>query len=273
MNNKKKKRKQRSFGSIALAMLIFAAMGVFIYSAFMLWGTLQEYKSGEEEYQGLLQYVQPGNQDAAGQTATDTDNGQEGGLQAEALPMAPITVDFEQLRKVNGDIVGWIYAEAIPEISYPIVQGKDNDYYLHYTVEKKKNASASIFLDYRNSPLFSDAMTIVYGHNMKNKAMFGRLKNYRDTEVYEKSPYVWILTPEEDLCYEIFSVRVVKADDSLYSLNFSLGETQKNYMEKMQKKSETENSVSCTGNEPMLTLSTCTGNDSTRWIVQAVLKE
>lgn len=245
-------------------------LGIFLFAAWQLFGIISEYRAGEKEYEGLQQYVQ--------EVQTDwPDSGQQishpDALAAEPLAMAPLAVDFVNLKKVNEDIVGWIYAEAIPEISYPVVQGEDNEYYLSHTAEKKKNSSASIFLDYTSSPDFSDAFTAVYGHNMKNKTMFGRLKSYREQEIYDQSPYLWILTPEAEYRYEIFSVCTVSVNDNVYELSNMQGEEGKSYLEKLQQKSEVKSTVALTGNEPVIMLSTCTGNDSTRFVVLAVRAE
>ncbi len=105
-------------------------------------------------------------------------------------------IDFAALKAVNEDIIGWLVVEAL-DISYPIVQSEDNDFYLHRTTEKTYNFAGSIFLDYMNKPDFSDCHSIVYGHNMKNGSMFGTLKQFRDKDVYSKSMYFWICTPEK----------------------------------------------------------------------------
>ena len=46
----------------------------------------------------------------------------------------PLAVDFESLKAINPDVKGWLYIEAL-DISYPVVQGPDNDAYLHTTYE------------------------------------------------------------------------------------------------------------------------------------------
>ena len=45
--------------------------------------------------------------------------------------LSEVTVDWDALREVNPDTVGWIY---IPNtaINYPVVQGEDNEHYLTY---------------------------------------------------------------------------------------------------------------------------------------------
>ena len=102
--------------------------------------------------------------------------------------------------------MGWIYVEAVPDINYPIVHGKDNETYLHRTYEKNYNFAGTIFVDYENKGDFSDCNTIVYGHNMKNGSMFAQLKKFtQDEETYKKSKYFWIFTPEKNYRYEIIS--------------------------------------------------------------------
>lgn len=261
--------KKITAGSIAYGLVILILLGIFLYAGYMLYGIISEYRKGEEEYKGLMQYVQTAEDLPSGEDLPSEEEAEDSSPGTEIRIKAPVTVDFTELKKVNQDIIGWIYCEAIPEISYPIVQGEDNDYYLHHTVEKNKNTSASIFMDCRNTPDFRDTMTIVYGHKMKNKSMFGRLGTYLKQEVYDKSPYIWILTPEKDIRYEIFSAREVKYTDILYGLNLDQGEEQKYYMKNMQEKSEIKTTISLTDAEPILTLSTCTGNSRTRCVVQA----
>lgn len=277
---KKKEKKKKTAGSILLDLILVIAIGVMIFAGYNLYKIFSEYKEGEEEYEGLQQYVQEVvTPTPSAETDTDTDPepviDPETGLPIEAQEVAtcPIAVNFEQLKAVNPDIVGWIYIEAIPNISYPIVQGTDNEYYLKHTVEKTKNSSASIFLDYQNSPDFTDANTIIYGHNMKNQSMFGLLKNMRDQSVYDESPYIWILTPSGDYRYEVFSACEVSANDEVYTLFSVGGEEFKAYLEKMQANSDVVNDMTFTGNEYIITLSTCTGNDATRCVVQAAWKE
>lgn len=48
------------------------------------------------------------------------------------MPEKKVEVDFDPLKEMNGDIVAWIQCEALG-VDYPVVQGKDNVYYLNHT--------------------------------------------------------------------------------------------------------------------------------------------
>ena len=49
---------------------------------------------------------------------------------SENMTLADLTVDWDALRAMNPDIVAWIYVPDSP-INYPVVQGDDNEEYLH----------------------------------------------------------------------------------------------------------------------------------------------
>ena len=78
--------------------------------------------------------------------------------------------------------MGWLRIRALG-ISYPVVQGEDNDFYLHRTFEKEDNFAGCIFVNCDNSGNFTDQNTIIYGHNMKDGSMFGKLKKFREEQI------------------------------------------------------------------------------------------
>lgn len=185
---------------------------------------------------------------------------------------APIEVDFEALQEINEDIIGWIYVEGIEEINYPIVQGEDNETYLHTTYEGNYNFAGTLFIDYMNHRDFKDCNTIIYGHNMKNGSMFGKLRKFvSDLEIYEKSKYFWILTPEGKYRYEIVSAYTTAVNSQTYTLFYKRDESFKEYLEYIRDCSELETSMRRLAVwDKVVTLSTCTGNDATRFVVQGV---
>lgn len=196
MSRKNKVKKKKTVGDHILTIVLIVAICIFCYAAFNLYHIYTEYKKGTDEYNSISEMAV---------TERDPDQVEEMN-QPDEQPVAPVSVDFDSLRSINEDVIGWIYMEALPEISYPVVQGEDNNFYLHQTYEKNYNFAGTIFIDYENKRDFSDCNTLVYGHNMKNGSMFGMLKKYRaDETLYNASKYFWILTPEKDYRYEIIA--------------------------------------------------------------------
>ncbi len=127
-------------------------------------------------------------------------------------------IDFDGLRAINEDIVAWIQILGIG-VDYPVVQGKDNEHYLHYTFDGKANKAGSIFLDYRNRSDFTDSKVILYGHNMKNGSMFSNLKKYQDAGFRKEQGRVFIYLPEKTLTYEVIECRGVTETNSVYEMD------------------------------------------------------
>ncbi|MBR6231402.1 MAG: class B sortase [Lachnospiraceae bacterium] len=178
-------------------------------------------RNGEET--GTEEEASPGGRNAAsgtGGTEKDSDDNAVATAGKERRKLrAPVIVDHKALLAGNPDYRGWIYIEALPNISYPIMQGPDNDYYLHRTYEKAELFAGSIFLDYQCSPDFSDMNTLIYGHNMKDDSMFGILQSIRDDALYKKSPYFWILTAEGNYRYRMFSMFSTDITSEAYILH------------------------------------------------------
>ena len=251
----KKKRKS----DVLLTIALIAAIVVFCYAAFNLYHIYTEYKKGTDEYNQIEEMAV---------TELDVDIAEVAGPNAQLKP--PIEVDFDKLKSVNEDVVGWIYVDALPDISYPIVKGKDNQTYLHQTYEKNYNFAGTIFVDYENSGDFSDCNTLVYGHNMKNGSMFGHLKKFReDDKLYKQDKYFWILTPERNYRYEIISAYTTGVNSDTYTLFKGPGEEFEKYLETIKGYSEIQtDDTDLTIKDKIVTLSTCTGNESTRFVVQ-----
>ena len=186
---------------------------------------------------------------------------------------SPITVDFEELKNTNPDIVAWIY-QPETKINYPIVQGKSNQEYLRKLLNGKYNVNGTLFLDYQNSKDFSDFYSIVYGHNMKNKTMFGSLTGYKNQEYFDKNPYMYLLTPEQDYKIKLFMGLVTKATTDNIVFNSKL--TDENLLEILNliPKSTFKTNFIPTKTSNIITLSTCSYEyNSARYVVFGVLEE
>ena len=192
--SEKQPKKKKTAGDVVLTVVLIAAICVFCYAGYNLFHIYTEYKKGTDEYNSITQMAV---------TERDPD-GEAAGPEAGSELKAPMDIDFASLKSVNDDVVGWIYVEAVPDINYPIVHGKDNETYLHRTYEKNYNFAGTIFVDYENKGDFSDCNTIVYGHNMKNGSMFGSIHSFEDETFFDGHPYIYVYTENERLTYEIY---------------------------------------------------------------------
>lgn len=268
----KNKKKKRGVGDVILTILLIFAIAVFCFAAYKLFTIYQEYKAGTDEYNEIAQMAVTEVDESA-----DTEEKKESELvdmeptEKKTQIQAPISVDFAALQAVNEDVIGWLYVEALSDtINYPVVHGKDNEQYLHTTYYGNYNFAGTIFIDSENSTDFNDCNTLVYGHNMKNGSMFGLLKRFvQNEQTYKDSKYFWILTPTKNYRYEIIAAYTTGVYSDTYTLFSGPGEAFESYLQKIVTKSEIQTTPgTLTQEDHIVTLSTCTGNSSTRFVVQ-----
>ena len=251
-----------------MRILTLLCLAVFLFSAWKLVGIFQEYREAEQLYN-----------DAANEfTTLNSDQDKEHAVPVPTMrEQAPVEVDFSKLLKINDDIIGWIYMEDTV-VNYPLLQGENNLYYLDKTMYKKYLASGSIYLDCDNEPDFSDAHSIIFGHNMKNHTMFGDLSDLRDEDYLKEHPFVdLILTDGTWLRYEICSMYRAHVEDGTFRAPLNKAKNFKPFMELVTEKnmhadSELELPV-VQEDDKVLTLSTCTEDSANmeRFVVHAVL--
>ena len=179
-------------------------------------------------------------------------------------------MDFSALRQQNPDVLGWILIPGT-RVSYPVVQGTDNSYYLDHTWRGGKNSVGAIFMDYRNSGDLSDFNTIIYGHRMNNRSMFGTLSQYKSRSYWQAHPYVYLTDDSGTHRYEIFAAGEVSVDSDVYRLGLRSDSSRQSFLDSCLALSALNTGVTPHTYDKVLTLSTCTGNGhATRWVVQAV---
>jgi len=147
------------------------------------------------------------------------------------------SVDFDELKKINSDVVGWIVIEGT-QVNYPIVQSKDNSYYLNHSFDKKWNSLGSIFMDYRSTNDFSDYNTFIYGHHTKNGSMFGELYRYMDESFYKEHPFFYLYNPNGNYKVEIISAYLDSAESDSYIQEFDSIEEYERYINLILEKSK-----------------------------------
>ncbi len=195
---------------LRLALLILC-VGMLAFGGVKLYGVYAEYRTAIDSYDDVAsKYVALKEPPTLPRETTNTPivepSETETAAETGVAPSdeTPLTVDFEALLGECKDVVGWLYCEGTP-INYPVVQSRDNDYYLRRLLDGKWNINGSIFLDYRNSADFSDLNSIIYGHNMKNDAMFGCLDNWQSQEFYEEHRCIYLVTPSENHKIELIA--------------------------------------------------------------------
>lgn len=182
-------------------------------------------------------------------------------------------VDLGALREVNGEVAGWI---AIPgtEVSYPVLQGEDNRYYLNHTWNRVQSAVGSVFLECRCAPDLTDFNTIVYGHRMKNGTMFGRLRDYNKEDFWRQHPVVYLVTDEHVYVYDIYAAFEAGVTEIIYRLDLTDEVERRKMIAFALSRSAIDTGITPTAEDRVVTLSTCTGRGhATRWVVQGVLQE
>lgn len=181
------------------------------------------------------------------------------------LPSAeapPHRIDMSGFSALNSDFVGWI---SIPgtAVSYPIVQGADNDHYLDTTFRGEPNPAGAIFMDYRMGQAFDTPITMLHGHNMRDGSMFASLHSFLDPAFLRDYSLITVVTAEgETLVYEVFAARRMSAWDPIYSLDFNDAVTLELFAE------------APAGTGRVLLLSTCAsgGDHNARVVVYAALQ-
>lgn len=94
---------------------------------------------------------------------------------------------FRNVKSINSDVIGYLWFDT-GLIREPIVQAKDNDYYLRRNIYKQYHTRGTVFMNYVNK-LDDDNLTI-YGHNNRNNytVKFAPLNDvYLSDEVYKRN--------------------------------------------------------------------------------------
>ena len=250
------------------------AAAVFLASSIAFGAEYMKERQGMEDYEEMEQLVElPASQPESTPTLPPEETAPEKPMDPYAVSLAGL--DLSKLQAENEDIIAWIF---IPDtrISYPVVQGSNNDYYLNHTWKHNQSAIGSIFLECQNRPDFTEYNTIVYGHNLvTNPAMFTGLRQYEDPEFWKEHPSVYILNQEGIYRYNIFAAYNTGVRTIVYGLSITKDSIKEKVIQHAM-----ENTVIDTGIVPeisqnILTLSTCTDTNAvdTRWVVQAVQQE
>ena len=195
----RKRKRKRWLVVLVVALVVFVgslvALGVIAYS----------YLQGQQKYDQIA----------------DTANADMSGVGDDA-DLNVLSIDWDALLEVNPDTVGWVYMPNTP-INYPVVQGKDNEYYLYYDFDGDAGWLAeygSVFLDYRNRKDLLDAISFVYGHHMNDGSMFAYISSLEDQAEFDSHRIAYYLTPQGNFRLRSFSIIHCAPDDPIVETTF-----------------------------------------------------
>ncbi len=170
-------------------------------------------------------------------------------------------VNFVELKQQYPDVIGWLKMDDL-DISYPIVQATNNDYYLYRDATDAPSIDGAIFLDYRNNSFSDDLHSLVYGHNMLDGSMFGTLKKYTDEQFYRDGKGTFsIYTPTGAYQYKIFAVQIVDGNDGAYTVGYKTAAVYDAFVRSLKEGSMYDTDVELKSLDHVVTLSTCTDTD------------
>lgn len=180
---------------------------------------------------------------------------------------------YEELIKTNEDTVGWLTVNNT-KINYPVVQSKDNDYYLNHAYDKTKNNIGWIFADYRNNMDNISQNTIIYGHSMvKSGLMFSTLEKVLDSKWYNNKNNLEISfsIKGKEIKWRVFSIYTIETTTDYLYTDFNNEETYINFINMLKNRSIKNFNVEVNGSDKILTLSTCYKDNNHRIVVHAVM--
>ena len=183
--------------------ILIAAIIVFVAAACALGAVFFIYWQGQKSYDALAESAFISDSDVA---------------DVEGAALSDLSVDWDALRAVNPDVVGWIY---IPNtnVNYPIVKAPADNPDKYLTTDFEGNVGGwwmptygTPYLLSTNADDFSDKNSIVQGHHLQNGEMFAALADFADSTQFNAHRNVYLLTPKGN--YRLNSISLVHCSGS-----------------------------------------------------------
>lgn len=183
-----------------------------------------------------------------------------------------INVNLDYYISKNSEAVGWIQVNNT-NVNYPIVQHTDNEYYLNHDFYKRKTDIGWIFADYRDNFDTLNNNTIIYGHNLINRTMFGQIPYLLKKSWFKSknSHYIKISTKKTNSIWQIFSVYKTPPTTDYLQSKFNSIEAYETFLNNIKNKSQQKFNIDLDFTDKIITLSTCDDIGTSRVVVHAKL--
>ncbi len=268
-NNGKKPNKKFTPGDIIRYVVIAVALAVFVFAACKLISIFVNYSKGDKEYRKVEEEVFKKNE-ATTPTVLLEQNVLEN-VEKDNGEYKFLAYDHAALKAISENAQGYLDIPAI-DLTVPIVQTSNNYYYIEHAITGAYHSYGCPFIDCKQTGGIFARNPIIYGHSMKNGAMFGMLTKYLTPSFYKEkgNQYMYLYCEKGVYIYEIFSIYITNAyDDSTYVFEYENDEAYANYVLNAKSRSYFNTGVEVTGSEKIITLSTCYDDKEARLIVHA----
>ena len=162
---------------------------------------------------------------------------------------------------LNEDIIGWLIVDNT-SINYPVVQGKNNEFYLNHDLDKNYNSAGWIFMDSENS--LDDQNIIIYGHHRRDGSMFGSIDNLLNKN---KGGKIKLLINNKEINYNIFSIYKTEKEYNYREKNYNNFNKK---IEELKKRSLIKYNVDIKSKNQIITLSTCDNDNKKRIVIHGI---
>ena len=130
-------------------------------------------------------------------------------------------IDFEALRRESPDVYAWLYVPNT-NVNLPVLQRPGDDFfYLDHDRYGEPAVEGAVFSQMANATDFFDPVTVLYGHNIVNDAMFATLHAYEDPAFFADNPELYVYLPDRILAYEVVAAYEYDDRHILNSFDFS----------------------------------------------------
>ena len=275
--------------------ILAVSVCVFAGSFFTLVRTLIDKQKADDIYSDIAQNIFESNLGGSGEHAVSLSPSSKAlaampdyhtGLDEEAwedlddgtgesynIKFQQMKANLTYLRNVNPDIFGYIHIDGT-NISYPIVQGDDNDYYLERSYTGDYLVVGSIFADFRAyKNMDYNQNTVFYGHNIDNITsgqMFNNVTKFFDPELFNNA-LIEIYTFDGIYYYKPFSIHQTVSTFQYFTMHFPTDADFIDFCEEMHALSKIKNDTTFNADDKIITLSTCTNVGNGRYALHAKL--
>lgn len=183
---------------------------------------------------------------------------------------------LEDLLVQNDEIVAWLTISGT-NIDTPVMYSGDNKYYLSHSFEKEYSGYGVPFLDYRCNTDFADFVSIIYGHNIRNRYVFGELNLFREQDFLDGHNTGILITNDEKFQLNFIACLVAEKEGFLYNdITFLNMEEKQAYIDEILSTAVTkiDYAPEDLAEKQIVVISTCTAHGlETRTALAAYLTE